>query len=181
MIYYTSDLHLGNNNIIEHENRPWNSVEEMNQALINNWNSRVTDEDTVYVLGDFCFKGATRSIEYLEQLNGHIHLLRGNHDYFYNQKSFELWKWNSDKGNEVHLEGQYKHGMDGKHEVILCHYPILYWENMERGSIHLYGHVHTYRDCSAMAPNSYNVGVDANNYYPVTLEELLEGRNYGWH
>lgn len=173
MIYYTSDLHLGNNNIIEYENRPYKSVEEMDATLIANWNSRVRPEDDVYVLGDFCFKGAKRAIEYLEQLNGRIHLIRGNHDHFYSQRSFELWKWNSDNGNDVYFEGQYKHGLDREHEVILCHYPILYWENMEHGSIHLYGHVHSYRDCSKMAPNSYNVGVDVNNYMPVTLEELM--------
>lgn len=173
MIYYTSDLHLGNNNIIKHENRPYKTLEEMDKALIDNWNSRVKPEDEVCVLGDFCFKRATRVINYLEQLNGRIHLLRGNHDFFYNQKSFELWKWNSDKGNDTYFEGHYKHGLDGEHEVILCHYPILYWEGMEHGSIHLYGHVHSYRDVTKMAPNSYNVGVDVNNYMPVTLEELM--------
>lgn len=173
MNYYTSDLHLGNSNIIKHENRPYKSVEEMDKALINNWNSRVTDEDIVYVLGDFCFKGATRAIEYLNQLNGEIHLVRGNHDYFMSQTTFRDWIQLDDRGLGVWNEGGYKHIKDGKHEVILCHYPLLYWENMERGSIHLYGHVHSYRDCSKMAPNSYNVGVDVNSYMPVTLEELL--------
>lgn len=174
MIYYTSDLHLGNKNIIKYEDRPWKTVEEMDEALIANWNRRVKPEDNVYVLGDFCLKGATRTIEYLEQLNGHIHLLRGNHDHFMSQKSFEMWKWNSDKGDEVRLQGYYAHIEDNGREVILCHYPILYWDGMDgRRSIHLYGHVHTYRDCSKMAPNSYNVGVDVNNYMPVTLEELM--------
>lgn len=174
MIYYTSDLHLGNKNIIAHENRPWKTVEEMNKGLIDNWNSRVTDKDEVYVLGDFCFKGASKAIEFLEQLNGSIHLVRGNHDYFMSQLTFKDWIQLDDKGLDVWDEGGYCHIKDGEHEVILCHYPILYWENMERGSIHLYGHVHSYRDCSKMAPNSYNVGVDVNNYYPVKLEELLE-------
>lgn len=173
MIYYTSDLHLGNSNIIGYENRPWKTVEEMNHALIDRWNSRVNTGDDVYVLGDFCFKGASKAIEFLEQLKGRIHLIRGNHDHFMSQKSFEMWIWNSDKGLDVNVEGYYAHINAGGHELILCHYPILYWENMERGSIHLYGHVHTYRDISKMAPNSYNVGVDANNYMPVTLEELL--------
>lgn len=178
MIYYTSDLHLGNNNIIAYENRPYKTVAEMNADLIYKWNAKVGRNDEVYVLGDFCFKGATRAIEYLENLNGHIHLLRGNHDYFMSQKSFEMWKWNSDKGDEVRLEGHYAYIDDNGREVVLCHYPILYWENMEKGSIHLYGHVHTYRDCSLMAPNSYNVGVDANNYMPVTLDELIKKHSY---
>lgn len=174
MIYYTSDLHLGNNNIIEHENRPWKTVEEMNQGLIDNWNSQVKPEDEIYVLGDFCFKGAQRAIEYLNQLKGHIHLIRGNHDHFMSQLTFRAWSDFGEGHTSVSNERHYAHIKDGEHEVILCHYPILYWENMERGFIHLYGHVHTYRDCSKMAPNSYNVGVDVNNYAPVTLDELLE-------
>lgn len=186
MIYYTSDLHLGNNNIIAHENRPWETVEEMDKALIANWNSRVTPEDDVYVLGDFCFKGATKAIEYLKQLNGSIHLIRGNHDHFMSQKSFDMWlcdMHNRDLHSgkvytHVRDKGYYAHIKDNGREVVLCHYPILYWENKERGSIHLYGHVHTYRDCSAMAPNSYNVGVDANNYMPVTLDELIKNHSY---
>lgn len=181
MIYYTSDLRLGANNIIKHENRPYKTVDEMDKALIDNWNSRVTNDDEVYVLGDFCFKGATRAIEYLEQLNGHIHLIRGNHDYFMSQLSFVSFLYQNDNKviwdngtPKVTTNGHYAYIKDGEHEVILCHYPILYWENMEHGSIHLYGHVQSYRDRSQMASNSYNVGVDVNNYRPVTLEELLE-------
>lgn len=188
MLYYTSDLHLGNNNIIEHEDRPYKTVEEMDRALIANWNSRVKPEDDIYVLGDFCFKGATRAIEYLNQLKGHVHLIRGNHDNFMNQKTFKdfiefkRYEYFMAKGPlylhspKLGSEGHYAHLKDGEHEVILCHYPILYWENMEHGSIHLYGHAHSYRDCSKMAPNSYNVGVDVNNYMPVTLEELMRDK-----
>lgn len=174
MIYYTSDLHLGNNNIIKHENRPYKTLEEMDKALIDNWNSRVKPEDEVCVLGDFCFKGVSKAIEHLWQLNGHIHLIRGNHDHFMSQESFKHELSQSLVfAQHVKNEGGYCHIKDGEHEVILCHYPILYWEGMERGSIHLYGHVHSYRDCSKMAPNSYNVGVDVNNYMPMTLEELM--------
>lgn len=173
MIYYTSDLHLGNKNIIEHENRPYKSVEEMDADLIYKWNAKVGRNDDVYVLGDFCFKGATKAIEYLDCLNGRIHLIRGNHDHFMSQLTFRIWSSLGDRHTRVNDERHYAHIKDGEHEVILCHYPILHWENMERGSIHLYGHVHSYRDCSNMAPNSYNVGVDVNNYMPVTLEELL--------
>lgn len=176
MIYYTSDLHLGHKNIIEYENRPYKSVEEMDADLIYKWNAKVGRNDDVFVLGDFCFKGATKAIKYLKCLNGHIHLIRGNHDHFMSQLSFKTWCMFKDArgGFNVYDEGDYAHIKDGEHEVILCHYPILYWENMERGSIHLYGQVHSYRGCSKMAPNSYNIGVDVNNYMPVTLEELIE-------
>lgn len=176
MIYYTSDLHLGNKNIIEYENRPWKTVEEMDAALIGNWNQVVGRNDEVYVLGDFCFKGASKAVQYLENLNGKIHLLRGNHDHFYSQQSFELWKWNSDKGEEVLLEGWYTHMSDGEHEVVLCHFPILHWDgNRDRNSIHLYGHVHSRPEEQHPNPMAFNVGVDVNNYRPVTLQRLLRG------
>lgn len=179
MIYYTSDLHLGNSNIIKYENRPWKTVEEMDAALIYNWNQVVSRKDNVYVLGDFCFKGASKVIQYLENLNGTVHLIRGNHDHFYSQQSFEAWKWNSEKGGEVVLEGWYKHIIDDEQEVILCHFPIMYWDGMEeRESIHLYGHMHSRPGKQHPHPNAYNVGVDVNNYRPVTLEQLLVSNNH---
>ena len=139
MIYYTSDLHLGNKNIIEYENRPWKTVEEMDAGLIKNWNETVSDDDEVYVLGDFCFKGATKAIEYLKQLNGHIHLIRGNHDHFMTQESFYRWLVRYQPDDPIaETEGWYKHMTDGGHEVILSHFPILYWDGPDdRQSIHL--------------------------------------------
>lgn len=175
MIFYTSDLHLGNANIIEYENRPWKTVEGMDAELIANWNSRVRPNDEVYVLGDFTLRRASEAIKYLECLNGRIHLLRGNHDFFYSQKSFELWKWNSDKGDNVYLEGPYKHLSDDGREIILCHFPILYWDGMDdRGSYHLYGHMHSRPNMQHPHKDAFNVGVDVNNYYPVTLDELVK-------
>lgn len=173
MIYYTSDLHLSNKNIIKHENRPFNSVEEMDSAFIYGWNQVVSNKDKVYVLGDFCFKGATKAIQYILNLNGEIHFLRGNHDYWMSQKCSKDF---FDSYTGFYNDGHYEYIKDGENRIVLCHYPILHWENMEQGSIHLYGHCHSYRDCSAMAPNSYNIGVDVNNYRPVTLAQLLKRR-----
>lgn len=56
MIYFTSDLHLGHANVIRHCNRPFSSAEELDEVLIQNWNSRVTNNDTVYILGDLMFR-----------------------------------------------------------------------------------------------------------------------------
>lgn len=171
-IFYTSDLHLGNKNIIGYENRPWKTVEEMDAGLIYNWNQVVGRNDEVYVLGDFCFKGATKAIQYLECLNGHIHLIRGNHDHFMSQFSFMEFAQFS---QSVFNEGWYKHMMDGEREVVLCHFPIMIWDGMrDRGSIHLYGHTHSRPEEQHPHPDAYNVGVDVNNYRPVTLEQLLE-------
>lgn len=80
MKYYISDLHFDHTNVIKFDNRPFNSVEEMNSALIHNWNSVVKKSDIVYVLGDFCFGNTERTNELFNQLNGKIILIRGNHD-----------------------------------------------------------------------------------------------------
>lgn len=184
MIYYTSDLHLGNSNIIGYENRPWKTVDEMDQGLIDRWNSRVKDKDKVYVLGDFCFKGASKAITFLEQLKGEIHLIRGNHDHFMGQLSFQEWsQWDSmamsaqRPSRRIINEGWYKHFEDSGREVVLCHFPIMYWDGMDdRGSYHLYGHMHSRPNKQHTHPMTFNVGVDVNDYYPVTLDELLGRR-----
>ena len=136
MIFYTSDLHLGNTNILKYEKRPWKTVEEMNAALIDKWNFRVAKDDDVYMLGDFSFKGVSVTAEFLEQLNGHIHLIRGNHDAFMVRDSFRYLELV--KHHWVVDEGWYKKINDNGREVILCHFPIMYWDGMDdRGSYHL--------------------------------------------
>ena len=80
MIYFTSDLHLGHANIIRHCNRPFSSVEEMDETLIRNWAKRVKANDTVYVLGDLMFRNQKSPEEYLSRLKGKKHLIIGNHD-----------------------------------------------------------------------------------------------------
>lgn len=70
MIYFTSDLHLGHKNIIRLCNRPFSSIEEMDAVLIENWNRKVHQNDTVYILGDLMFRSEKPPEEYLRQLKG---------------------------------------------------------------------------------------------------------------
>lgn len=173
MIFYTSDLHLGNTNIIIYEDRPYKTVAEMNADLIYKWNAKVSRNDEVYVLGDFSFKGAQETISLLEQLNGKIHLIRGNHDHFISQLSFRKQV----SSYRISCEGWYKKIDDNGREVVLCHFPIMYWDGMDdRGAYHLYGHMHSRPNMQHPHKDAFNVGVDVNNYYPVTLDELLNKR-----
>jgi len=86
MYYFTSDFHLGHFNIIRYCNRPFKSVEEMENTIIRNWNERVKEEDTVFFLGDFCLKKSKEAPEgrtfewYRKRLQGNIIFIRGNHD-----------------------------------------------------------------------------------------------------
>lgn len=80
MIYFISDTHFNHSNIIEYCNRPFNDIKEMNDTLINNWNSVVKKDDIVYHLGDFALADEEKLKELYSKLNGTIILIRGNHD-----------------------------------------------------------------------------------------------------
>ena len=80
MIYYIADMHFGHTNVLPFDNRPFPDTAQMDDTLIQNWNERVTSEDTVYVLGDAFWKNEENSIRIMERLQGHKHLIQGNHD-----------------------------------------------------------------------------------------------------
>lgn len=160
--FFTSDLHLNHRNILQYCNRPWQTVEEMNEALIDSWNERVKGEDRVYVVGDFSLTHRVSLLEgWLQRLNGEKILIRGNHD---NKKALKhLTGWS---GVYDLLDTE----ADGA-KIRLCHYRLLDWRGPR---ILLHGHSHS--QAPKTAESCYDVGVDANNYRPVTLEELLNER-----
>ena len=79
-MFFTSDTHFNHTNIIQYCQRPFKSTDEMNEAMIDNWNSIVGEDDTVFHLGDFCLGGAAEWNKILNRLNGRIYLILGNHD-----------------------------------------------------------------------------------------------------
>ena len=169
LLYFSADLHFAHGNIIRMENRPFSSVEEMNKALIQNWNAKVFDNDDVYILGDFTLKGPSLANELLEQLQGQKFLIRGNHDRFVDRQSFrkDVFLWVRDYF-ELSWQGYY---------FILCHYQILSWNWMHRGSFHLHGHQHNTLGYNlsnrAAGVRRFDVGVDAHGMAPVSIEEIL--------
>lgn len=170
-IFLTADCHFNHENIIiyEKDSRPFNTVEEMNEAIINNWNSVVGEEDDVYVLGDF-FMGKTTDIEpILRRLKGKIHLIRGNHDNPNRRKIYEA------HGIDIH--DIFYINKSGKF-LILCHFPIASDEfvNMIREdngeTIVCYGHIHS-KAPKGYSDGTYHVGVDTNNLTPVNIGEII--------
>ena len=159
MIYFTADTHFGHANIIKYCGRPYSTVEEMDQALIANWNNTVSGSDTVYHLGDFAWKQAR---SYREQLNGSIHLIRGNHDGDKNRKIDESLFASVSDLKEIRIEGQ---------KIILCHYAMRVWNASHHGSWHFYGHSH---GTLPLSGNGVDVGVDCWDYKPITLEEVTK-------
>lgn len=160
MIFFTSDTHFSHKNIIRHNNRPFENIEEMNAALIDNWNSKVTDNDEIYFLGDFCFGNKKQHNEIFHQLRGVKHLIKGNHD---KDDIVDHMPWQS--------ISYYKEVKFQRHLIILCHYPMRSWNSIHRGSWMLYGH------CHANLPEfdymkSTDIGVDNQNYKPVSFADL---------
>ena len=169
MIYFTADTHYGHENVIRYENRPFQAAGEMDEALVENWNRRVSPEDEIYILGDFTLKGSEAANTLLERLQGHKHLIRGNHDGYVDRASFrrEHFLWIKDY-YELQYRGRW---------FILCHYPLLSWNGMGRGAFQLHGHQHNgphyNEDNRKLGIARLDVGLDAQTMAPVSIEELL--------
>ena len=186
MNYYIADLHLNHENVIRFDNRPFESTTEMNRCILENWNRRVTKDDTVFILGDYIWAKEPEWMSYLPAFRGNKVLIRGNHD----PKEFsrEIRKQFSGVKDYLELTD------NGKH-VILSHYPMpfhraAYGENCWM----LYGHVHMTREYDLLQKlrkeiketctvkgyargNFINVGcmLPYMGYTPRTLEEIIEG------
>lgn len=187
--FYISDLHLGHANVIKFDNRPFADVDEMEAEIIRRWNKAVTPGDTVYVLGDFIWRKGGDWEKTLPQLNGQIILIRGNHD----PRQF------TPKVRKM-LAGVYDYHeiKDEGRKVILCHYPILFYNKSYLDSTYmLCGHVHTTGENELLEVYSeelkivrdsrwhlnrgqiINVGcmMPWMDYTPRTLPEIIEKRN----
>lgn len=159
-IFFTSDLHLGHKKIITLANRPFETVEEMDVTLINNWNSVVSPEDTVYDLGDTYFANPKR---YTGRLVGNIIRLKGSHDH-------DLKEGTSPRMLVIKPQGLLdKYGE--QISITLCHYAMRSWEKSHYASWHLYGHHHGLLPPYGL---SFDVGVDCWSYYPISLEQVAE-------
>lgn len=182
-VFFTSDTHFNHKNILQLCNRPFNSIEEHDQKLIENWNSVVGVEDTVFHLGDFCFGNAQKWKEIRNQLNGHIILIIGNHDVKQvSQGIASLFDY---------VTMQMRITINGR-TVYLNHYPFLtfaHWNTEvyhDNVSFALNGHVHLRKDDTGfdaqfikMYKNTqYEVGVDLNNYTPISWKEVNRRIHY---
>ena len=197
MNYYISDLHLfSKNQTIEGLNfdgRPFKDIQEMHEIILNNWNGRVTNGDTVYILGDVSNRGKNEDlIAIVARLKGKKVLISGNHDdirdYRYKQLFHAIYDY---------LEIT-DYADKQAYKLVLCHYPILMWNGQHNGTILLYGHLHNsieetyFQKCVSEMNNgefairrqhekeivAINIGCmfDYMNYTPRTLEELLKGK-----
>ncbi len=157
--WFISDTHFGHANIIRYCARPFATVTEMDAALIATWNEAVAPDDEVWHLGDFCFRNPRAPSSYLSRLHGRKHLVWGNHD---GEETRVAQGWASSQPiAEIAVGGV---------SVVLLHYAMRVWHRSHHGSLHLYGHSHGRLPGDTQ---SCDVGVDAWNYRPVGMPEIL--------
>lgn len=158
MYFFTSDEHYGHVNllILNFCNRPFKDIYEMDQELIRRHNEVVSSGDIVVHAGDFAVKNRLSVNHYINQLKGEHIFLKGSHD-----------KW---------IKGDIQHIWTKKIEeeyVIACHYAMLVWPKSHYGSWQLYGHSHGRLNLETMG-KQYDIGVDNNNFYPVSFQQIKE-------
>lgn len=166
-VFFTADTHFNHGNIVRICKRPFADVKEMNEQLIINWNRKVPKDADVFVLGDFMLCGASEWRNIIKQLNGRIHLILGNHCY-QNARAIDestLTSIHDQVCIQIIEDSQY---------LMLNHYPLLTWGGIERGTWNLHGHYHSQpgHRLQHSKPNQYDVGVDGNNFEPLSYEEV---------
>lgn len=170
-VWFTSDLHFWHKNICKYCNRPFDTVEEMNQALVDNWNSVVKKDDTVFVLGDLGFCGYDKLEPLMSQLNGKKYLIQGNHDS--DKIVFRLYDANIIeeyyKMIEVTIVGDEE---CPDQQLTLCHFPMIDWPNKEKGAWMIHGHQHQLPETPSCSVMHWDVGVDKNHMTPISFEQL---------
>ena len=172
-LWFTSDHHFGHEKIRFYCERPFESVEAMDEAMIANWNGVVEAKDTVYHLGDLFLCEVAEAKRIRNRLNGSICLIRGNHDKTAEQMK-TAFEWMKDyyelKVEDKDIEDERE---AGKQRIILCHYAFRVWNKSNRGSWHLYGHSHGGLPDD---PNSlsFDAGVDCHDFRPISYEEVKE-------
>jgi calcineurin-like phosphoesterase family protein len=185
-VFFTADQHFGHENIIKYCNRPFSSVGEMDEALINQWNSTVGKMDIVYHLGDFTLSDRKTAREYWRRLNGIVYVLANpwHHDrrwlpsYQFGEIAPECGTRN---GIAVGLRPplwilEFPEIGDGQHPqvVALCHYPLAVWDRRHYGAWHLHGHSHGNHHGEGKILDVGVDNADFTGYAPICLETVAE-------
>lgn len=178
--FYIADLHFGHKNCLRFDSRPFDTIEEHDEELIRRWNSAVTSEDEVWVVGDLSWISPPKTALLLDRLNGTKNLIVGNHD-----KKLIKNETCASRFQEItpYKELHVRKGL----RVVLCHYPIPCFNHHFQDWVHLYGHVHQSHEwelsemwrrqmeAEGMRCNMINVGclLPYMDYTPHTLEEIV--------
>lgn len=165
-IWFTADTHFGHEYILDACQRPFKSIKEHDDALIERWNKAVNKHDMVYHCGDFALANCDYICEIIDQLNGQKFLIEGNHDRL--TVGIKKRFITVERIKEIKVTDE-EAGI--KQKITLCHYPIESWRSKSHGSWHLHGHCHG--DLKAIE-RRLDVGVDCHNFNPISYEKVKE-------
>lgn len=175
--WFTSDWHFFHNKDFVYKPRGFENISDMNDAIIERHNQNVSSDDIVYVLGDLCLGGKDEEIlqtnkKIIQSLKGHLRIIVGNHD---TDRRIEMYE---ECSNTEILGYADRVRLNGYH-FYLSHYPTItsnldYDKPLKSRTINLFGHTHQKEKFYLDNPMMYNVGVDAHNCYPVSLEQVKE-------
>jgi len=165
-IWFTADTHFFHKNICEYSGRPFNSLDEMHEALFYDWNLCVKPGDLIYHLGDFAMtqnkkEDAEKVDQLLKRLHGNKQLIIGNHD---REAVYKNARWS--------YANHYKSIKVGNQKIVLSHYCHRVWHHMHKGAWHLFGHSHGNLILPEDAGPCMDVGVDCHNFRPINFEEV---------
>lgn len=164
--FYTSDLHIDHHKLYETGFRIFSCAQACQEFMLENFNSRVGKEDKLYILGDLTLNASYDTVaEYLSQLNGIKIIIIGNHD---KQKMLQRLKDDKIIANFYPWKGCHDNGVP----VFMTHFVPLEAHVGPEVRLHLHGHVHGMLKNVIKCPLLYDVGVDANNFTPVSLADL---------
>lgn len=159
MKYFIADTHFGHDNIIKYENRPFSNADKMDKVIIDRWNNKVDKDDIIYHLGDVFLCNTERQFEIMEQLNGEIILIRGNHDKQTNTKLIDRLGF-KEVYNRLILEDRF----------ILTHRPT----ELSNNYINIHGHTHSQREWDV---NHICVSVEMIGYSPISFKLIKKHFN----
>jgi calcineurin-like phosphoesterase family protein len=183
-LWFTSDTHYNHSNICSTTTkwtdpstlREFKSLEHMNNTLVANINEKVGQDDILFHLGDWSFGGFDKIQEFRDRIIcKNIHLVLGNHDHHIDNNHENIQSVFNSVNKYVELVVSFNVGTPSRYDVnfVLMHYPIASWNNMARGAIHLHGHVHFEPSIRLQQGKMMDVGVDGNNLYPISINEVL--------
>lgn len=178
--WFTSDTHFFHRNIIKYSNRPYSSVDEMNEDLVKNWNAVVRPDDIIWHLGDFAFAALDKVEALLSRLNGRKHICFGNHDKALRKDKRLLNTYFERHGDKATIKIPHS---AGEQMIVMNHFPELTWDQGHRGSWMLHGHCHG-TTLHPWGGKIQDVGADPMCMAPVSFETLsimMETRTYSRH
>lgn len=180
-VWITSDTHYHHTNLCRgitnwrtrdgrvpiDSTRDFQNIDQMNDVIVNNINSKVAQTDTLIHLGDFAFGGFDKIDQLLDRLAcKSIHLVLGNHDHHIKNDRSEI------RSRFLSVSHYLEAQIDGV-DFVLCHYPLASWHGLSKGVIHLHGHVHLSAKNKWGNGKKLDVGMDGNNLYPYSITEIV--------